>query len=255
MTVVGGGKEMTGLSPGVPTSVEPSGTVEPPFNPVVAGAVEDTLPVGLELHELCAVELGIWEPPPSNAEFTGGAVDAVVVQGTAVGLRPPTFNSVTPRGMLSRGAGAFDVIVPNGDVCPMPGVTLDCARLTPSQASQITATRIGNRRIEATALPAPLRDPHYWNTVSLRRARCDCFPALLSAPRFLLSSGLHDQRRRSHAVPVTIGQEPSMFRRHETLNCASSGNARASSPGDVLSGIAHNRLYSPSCAQTSARPP
>lgn len=155
VNVVGGGMAMLGLSPAVPSSVEPSGTVKPvavAFDPLVApvlvDAVEDTLPDAPELHAVCAVELEFDAPPPSK--FDDDTVVPVAEQGTTAGLNPLGFNSVAPKGMSLRSDDEFEGAVPSGEVCPMPGGRLVCARPAPPQAIQMTATKIEIRRIEAT---------------------------------------------------------------------------------------------------------
>lgn len=79
---VGSGRDIDGLSPGVPTSVEPSGIplrVDPGANPAVAGvaAAPSELPDALEPQVVAIVEFEL-DPPPSNVKL-GPAIPVLVV--------------------------------------------------------------------------------------------------------------------------------------------------------------------------------
>jgi hypothetical protein len=129
------GGTIAGLSPGVPSSVEPSGTptfVDPGVNPVIVEpAVVDVATPGdpdapeAQLVEIVGLNI---EPPPSKVEFdptVAGLVVAVLEQGVvlAVGLSPPELSSVAPSGMLPLGRdGVLESDEPSGDVIPIPGV-------------------------------------------------------------------------------------------------------------------------------------
>jgi hypothetical protein len=129
------GATIAGLSPGVPSSVEPSGTptpVDPGANPVIVEpAVVDVAMPGdpdapeAQLVEIVGIEI---DPPPSKVEFDPtvcGLVVAVLEQGAvlAVGLNPPESSSVAPSGILPPGSdGALESNEPSGDVIPIPGV-------------------------------------------------------------------------------------------------------------------------------------
>jgi hypothetical protein len=185
--MLGIGTPMVVLSPGVPTSVAPSGIVLPlpmvPSPSPAAGviAVPDAVPlvpVAAGLHVLATDE-----PPPSKVELDPAipvpdviipvldpeiplldvvipvlepAVPAMLGHNVplASGLIPPVLSSVAPSGMPTGPAGALKFIVPSGDVAPMPGVGATCAKLLPQPSRKITPVMVRARRIEVSSVCA-----------------------------------------------------------------------------------------------------
>ena len=159
--MLGGGTPMVVLSPGVPTSVAPSGIVLPlpmvPSPNPAAGviAVPDAVPpvpVAAGLQVLAIDEPDI-VPPPSKVELDPAiplpvadipvppadipvptadipVLDVAVPAHNvppASGLTPPVLSSVAPSGMPTGPDGPLKFIVPSGDVAPRPGMGLTCA--------------------------------------------------------------------------------------------------------------------------------
>jgi hypothetical protein len=166
----GTGSSVVGLSPGVPSSVEPSGIVplliDPGVNlavvdPVIIDVDPSALPnvVELQVVAVALVEPGI-VPPPSNVDIDPANPVADVVapeQGLvlAVGLRPPVFNSVAPRGIPLVCDAVLRSIVPSGEVAPMPGVGAICAKHGPQPIRQAATAMVIMDRIEASTDSAP----------------------------------------------------------------------------------------------------
>jgi hypothetical protein len=116
-----------------------------------------------QLVEIAGVDI---DPPPSKVGFdpTVPAPDVEVLeQGVelAVGLRPPESSSVAPSGIPPSGIlpswdDAFDIDEPSGDVAPMPGVALTCAKPA-SQRARISRTApaiVKTRRIRTSVFLA-----------------------------------------------------------------------------------------------------
>jgi hypothetical protein len=148
-----------GLSPGVPSSVEPSGTAplaDPGVEPVapVADVAAPDEPDAPEVQPVAIVGVDI-VPPPSKLELDPTVV-AAPEQGVvlAVGLKPPESSSVAPSGIPPGIDGWSESDEPSGDVAPIPGVTITCAKPT-SQCAKINRAApavVRTRHIEASAL-------------------------------------------------------------------------------------------------------
>jgi hypothetical protein len=189
--MLGSGTPIVVLSPGVPTSVAPSGIVAPlptvpspnPAAGVIAVPGEVPLvPVAAGLQVLATDEPDI-APPPSKVELDpaipvpdvvipvlGPEIplpDAVVPMlepavpaglahnvPPASGLIPPLLSSVAPSGMPTGPDGALKFIVPSGDVAPMPGVGPTCAKLLPQPRRKMTPAMVRACRIEASSVSA-----------------------------------------------------------------------------------------------------
>jgi hypothetical protein len=144
----------------VPLLIDPG--VDPVVvDPVIIDVDPIALPdaVALQVVEVALVEPGI-APPPSNVDIDPANPVADVVdpeQGfvPAVGLRPPVFNSVAPRGIPLGCDAALKSIVPSGEVAPMPGVGATCAKHGPQPIRQAAAARVIRYRIEASTDSAP----------------------------------------------------------------------------------------------------
>jgi hypothetical protein len=178
---LGTGTPMGALTPEVPSSVAPSGIVLPlpmvPSPDPAAGvaAVPAAAPVVPEPQVLPVVEPGV-APPPSKVELDPEIplpepvipeLDPVIpvldptvpVMGVvapkhdmppASGLIPPVLSSVAPSGMPTDPEGVLKFIVPSGDVAPMPGMGLTCAKLLAPPRRTMTAAMARIRRIEAS---------------------------------------------------------------------------------------------------------
>jgi hypothetical protein len=147
VTLFGGETPIIGLTPALPTSVEPSGiapplSVEPVPMPAldsgeavpVAAGVEDVQP-GIEVVDAVVVD-----PPPSNVELVPvievelmpivAATEPLLPEVTdsddpvdGHGLKPPGSISVAPIGMPVP-LEPLEPGMPSGDVAPIPGVTV-----------------------------------------------------------------------------------------------------------------------------------
>jgi hypothetical protein len=175
---------VVGLSPALPSSVAPSGMapliVEPAVNPVLVDpaliapmpvdepATPSALPAVVELQPVEVIEFDT-EPPPSNVDIDPDVpvvdpdipvpVVPVVMHGVVliVGLSPPVFSSVAPRGIPVPCKGTLEDVAPRGDVAPMPGIGETCAKLgLPLRVIRLAAMA-RTRRIETSVkLPALL---------------------------------------------------------------------------------------------------
>jgi hypothetical protein len=175
---------VVGLSPALPSSVAPSGMapliVDPAVNPVlvepaliVPMSVDDpmtpsALPAVVELQPVEVIEFDT-EPPPSNVDIDPDIpivdpdipvpVVPVVIHGVVLimGLSPPEFSSVAPKGIPVPCEGALEDVAPRGDVAPMPGIGATCAKLGPPLKIIRLAAMARTRRIETSvSLPALL---------------------------------------------------------------------------------------------------
>jgi hypothetical protein len=133
-----------GLSPGVPSSVEPSGTaplVDPDVEPVpdVAAPGEPDAP---EVQPVAVDAI----PPPSKLEL-----DPTVVE-VPEQLSPPESSSVAPSGIPPGIDGWLESGEPSGDVAPIPGVALACAKATSqcAKSNKIAPAVVRTRHIEAS---------------------------------------------------------------------------------------------------------
>jgi hypothetical protein len=187
--MLGSGTPMVVLSPGVPTSVAPSGIVLPlpmvpspsPAAGVIAVPAEvPPVPVAAGTHALPTDA-----PPPSKVEVEldpampepdviipvigpeiplpdvvipvlEPAVPATLGHNVppASGLIPPVLSSVAPSGMPAGPDGALKFIVPSGDVAPMPGVGPTCAKLLLQPRRKMTPVMVRARRIEVSSVCA-----------------------------------------------------------------------------------------------------
>jgi hypothetical protein len=175
---------VVGLSPALPSSVAPSGIapliVDPAVNPVLVDpalivpmlvddpATPSVLPAVAELQPVEVIEFDT-EPPPSNVDIDPDVpivdpdipvpVVPVVIHGVVLimGLSPPEFSSVAPKGIPVPCEGALEDVAPRGDVAPMPGTGATCAKLGPPLKIIRLAAMVRTRRIETSvSLPAPL---------------------------------------------------------------------------------------------------
>jgi hypothetical protein len=182
---------VVGLSPALPSSVAPSGIapliVDPAVNPVLVDpalivpmlvddpATPSVLPAVAELQPVEVIEFDT-EPPPSNVDIDPDIpivdpdvpivdpdipvpVVPVVIHGVVLimGLSPPEFSSVAPKGIPVPCEGALEDVAPRGDVAPMPGTGATCAKLGPPLKIIRLAAMVRTRRIETSvSLPAPL---------------------------------------------------------------------------------------------------
>jgi hypothetical protein len=175
--MLGSGTPIVVLSPGVPTSVAPSGIVAPlptvpspnPAAGVIAVPGEVPLvPVAAGLQVLATDEPDI-APPPSKVELDpaipvpdvvipvlGPEIPAGLAHNVppASGLIPPLLSSVAPSGMPTGPDGALKFIVPSGDVAPMPGVGPTCAKLLPQPRRKMIPVMVRACRIEASSVSA-----------------------------------------------------------------------------------------------------
>jgi hypothetical protein len=145
---LGAGFVMTGLSPGVARSVEPSGIVVllPAVGPLVVGPTCGGPPVPAELpavEELHALEFDVKPPPSKVKRGPASPVPEAVVPGHGDGLSPPGLSSVAPRGIPFGCVLKPELPIPSGDVAPIPGVGLTCANPTMEVASQMSAAVAG----------------------------------------------------------------------------------------------------------------
>jgi hypothetical protein len=189
--MLGSGTPMVALSPGVPTSVAPSGIALPPAAVPIPNPAEGVTAVPAAAPVVPApVAAGTQAPatdapPPSKVEVgldpatpvpdvivpvIGPEIplpDVVIpalepaVPATlghkvppASGLSPPVLSSVAPSGMPSGPDGALKFIVPSGDVAPMPGAGPTCAKLLPQPRRKITPVIVRVRRIEVSSVYA-----------------------------------------------------------------------------------------------------
>jgi hypothetical protein len=192
--MLGSGMPMVVLSPGVPTSVAPSGIVLPlpmvPSPSPAAGliAVPDAVPpvpIAAGLHVVAIDEPDI-APPPSKVELDPAIPVPVIIPvldpeiplldvvmpvlepaipvldvavpehnvPLASGLSPPVLSSVAPSGMPIGPDAALKFIVPSGDVAPMPGVGPTCAKLLPQPRRKMTPVMVRALSIEASSVCA-----------------------------------------------------------------------------------------------------
>jgi hypothetical protein len=172
---------VVGLSPALPSSVAPSGIapliVDPAVNPVLVDpalivpmsvddpATPSALPAVVELQPVEVIEFDT-EPPPSNVDIDPDIpivdpdilvpIVPVVIHGVVfIGLSPPEFSSVAPKGIPVPCEGALEDVAPRGDVAPMPGIGATCAKLGPPLKIIRLAAMARTRRIEP-----PLVSPH-----------------------------------------------------------------------------------------------
>jgi hypothetical protein len=138
------------LSPGVPVLVAPSGIPDPVVDSaavspesVSEGATVALVAAAPILHEADAVA-----PPPSKGLF-----EAVFEHGIASGLNPGGVSSVTPNGMAldnDEADGAWDDVLPSGEVAPIPGIGLPCAWAATTPMNQRTAGKMLVGRIDVS---------------------------------------------------------------------------------------------------------
>jgi hypothetical protein len=133
-----------GLSPGVPSSVEPSGTallVDPgvELTPDVAALGEPDAP------EVQPVAVDVI-PPPSKLELAPTVVE-VPEQ-----LSPLESSSVAPSGIPPGIDGWLESDELSGDVVPIPGVALTCAKPTSqcAKSNKVAPAVVRTRHIEAS---------------------------------------------------------------------------------------------------------
>jgi hypothetical protein len=143
---------ISGLTPALSISVEPSGIV-PPFNVKFEFVPTDesgkALPVDVALAADALVDAQAEamvepDPPPSK---TAPATDPLVLQfETGAGLKPPGSISVAPSGIP---VGLFDPpdvlepSMPSGDVAPRPGVVIALCAWAAPLPSRIAAVMRG----------------------------------------------------------------------------------------------------------------
>jgi hypothetical protein len=178
-----------GLMPAFPSSVEPRGIVplpvaDPATEPGVDGVVPEVVPpngevppqapdvadapliVPLDMDEFACMPL---TPPPSKlvleleldpetpAPVMAWVNDPTPKQGVVLavgpsgpGLIPPGMRPVEPNGIPTGPAGLLVAGTPNGDVVPIPGITV-CAKVGP-QPSQAVAAAIAKKRFIKTSI-------------------------------------------------------------------------------------------------------
>jgi hypothetical protein len=179
----GPGMLIIGLTPRLPISVEPRGSVLPlrvdvaldsgdavPDDEIVPDDVGAHVVDDVVVPESGIVGASAVDPPPSNVELVP-AVPVPVGPGAAIpgndepvpmqfeplpvapigaGLRPPGSSSVAPKGIPVGELGELEPRVPNGDVVPIAGMPGRlCARLGP-QLTRIATATTANRRIETS---------------------------------------------------------------------------------------------------------
>jgi hypothetical protein len=137
------------LSPGVASSVESRGIVPPPPLPApdVPSPDEAEVPADAPLPQPAwPLEDEAAMPPPSKVveDEPSGFPPPPVEQGA--GLNPGVLSSVAPSGIPPSCGTLPDGAVPRGDVGPIPGVGLSCAKLAPEPINQASAV-IAARRI------------------------------------------------------------------------------------------------------------
>jgi hypothetical protein len=140
----------SGLTPALPISNEPNGIPVRAAPPGVTGdvaAIDDALllvvPHGPDAAVLPGIDIPapIPIPPPSKVDVELDMADDVLpVVGQGNGLSPGEASCVAPIGIP---AGAMDEpgVMPSGDVAPMVGVRLTCARAGGAIVSAIVAIK------------------------------------------------------------------------------------------------------------------
>jgi hypothetical protein len=140
-----------GLTPALPISNEPNGIPVRAAPPGVTGdvaAIDDVVllevvPHGPDAAVLPGIDVPapIPIPPPSKVVVEPDmAVDVVAVVGQGNGLSPGEASCVAPMG-IPVGATDEPGVMPSGDVAPMAGVRLTCARAGGAIASAIVAIK------------------------------------------------------------------------------------------------------------------
>jgi hypothetical protein len=156
------GAVTNGLSPGMPSSVAPSGMALPaPADPDVVDADAPAPEAPLDPPEpqsVPGVEFDT-DPPPSKVELDPAVPPVVVaapehVAAPAGGLSPPIFSSVAPRGISAGDGDPAEFGEPSGDVTPIPDPGSTCATLGWQPMHSTHATMVRTRRIEASVQQA-----------------------------------------------------------------------------------------------------
>ena len=186
MVLSGPGMLIIGLTPRLPISVEPSGSVLPlrvdaalapgldigdavPVDEIVPDDVGAHVVDDVVVPKIDVVGVNAVDPPPSNVELVPAVADPappgaaipgkdepvpmqfepLPVAPIGAGLRPPGSSSVAPKG-IPVGELGVEPRVPNGDVVPIAGeVGRLCARPGP-QPTRIATATTANRRIETS---------------------------------------------------------------------------------------------------------
>jgi hypothetical protein len=181
------GAVISGLTPALSSSVEPSGIV-PPFNVkfefAVVGESGEAVPLDVALLADALVDAQVEvivepNPPPSKTEPATGieaipdpldpvmpedipeyAADPLMVQfETGAGLKPPGSISVAPSGIpvaLFDPLDALEPSTPSGEVAPNPGTVITLCACAAPQPSRTTAA---------------MRDKILMKSASLRESR------------------------------------------------------------------------------------
>jgi hypothetical protein len=176
--MLGSGTPMVVLSPGVPTSVAPSGIVLAPLVVPSPSPAEGVVAAPCEVLvapvlQVLAIDEPDVAPPPSKVELAPAipVPDGVIPEPVpavpmldvpvpghnvppASGLIPPVLSSVAPSGMPTGPDGALKFIVPSGDVAPMPGVGAVCANPLLQPRRKMAAVMARSRRMKASVTSA-----------------------------------------------------------------------------------------------------
>jgi hypothetical protein len=153
----GTGAAIIGLTPGLASSVAPSGivlVVPAPGTPSPeAGvfAMPGEVPVALVPQLVPIPELEDVPPPSKGPDVPEKALPDIAPVAHCVapgsGLVPPGSISVAPSGMPTGPDGALKFMLPSGDVAPMPGKGAVCASAPVQPAIARAATQETCRRI------------------------------------------------------------------------------------------------------------